>query len=91
VAVDISGGTVRRAGVALTGVGSTTVHAVEAGEALVGSALSEATIQRAAEAAAAAAKPRTDHRGSASYKRHIINTFTARVLRGIAESTEKAA
>lgn len=91
VAVDISGGTVRRAGVALTGVGSTTVHAVEAGEALVGGPLTEAAIQRAAEAAAAAAKPRTDHRGSATYKRHIINTFTARVLRGIAESTEKAA
>lgn len=91
VAVDVSGGAVRRAGIALTGVGSTTVHAFDAGEALVGSALTESSIQRAAEAAAAAAKPRTDHRGSAAYKRHIINTFTARVLRGIAESTEKAA
>ena len=91
VAVDIAGGTVRRAGIALTGVGSTTVHAVEAGESLVGGALSEAAIQRAAELAANAAKPRSDHRGSATYKRHIINTFTARVLRGIAESQEKAA
>lgn len=91
VAVDISGGTVRRAGIALTGVGSTTVHAVEAGESLVGGALTEAAIQRAAELAAGSAKPRTDHRGSAAYKRHIINTFTARVLRGIAESHEKAA
>ena len=78
-------------GIALTGVGSTTVHAVEAGESLVGGALSEAAIQRAAELAANAAKPRSDHRGSATYKRHIINTFTARVLRGIAESQEKAA
>ena len=77
VAVDIAGGTVRRAGIALTGVGSTTVHAVEAGDALVGNALTEATIQQAAELAANAAKPRGDHRGSAAYKRHIINTFTA--------------
>ena len=91
VAVDIAGGTVRRAGIALTGVGSTTVHAVDAGESLVGGALDEAAIQRAAELAANAAKPRSDHRGSATYKRHIINTFTARVLRGIAESQEKAA
>ncbi|MFZ9985172.1 MAG: FAD binding domain-containing protein [Ilumatobacteraceae bacterium] len=91
VAVEIAGGTVRRAGIALTGVGSTTVHAAEAGESLVGGALTEAAIERAAELAANVAKPRTDHRGSATYKRHIVNTFTARVLRGVAESQEKVA
>ncbi|MGA1389690.1 MAG: xanthine dehydrogenase family protein subunit M, partial [Ilumatobacteraceae bacterium] len=91
VAVEIAGGTVRRAGIALTGVGSTTVHAAEAGESLVGGALTEAAIELAAELAANVAKPRTDHRGSATYKRHIVNTFTARVLRGVAESQEKVA
>jgi carbon-monoxide dehydrogenase medium subunit len=67
------------------------VHAAEAGAALVGEPLSEATISAAAELAAAASNPRSDHRGSATYKRHIIQTFTARVLRGIADSNEKAA
>jgi carbon-monoxide dehydrogenase medium subunit len=26
------------------------------------------------------AQPRTDHRGSAAYKRHMVATFTARLL-----------
>jgi carbon-monoxide dehydrogenase medium subunit len=91
VAIEVSGGVVSKAGIALTGVGGTTVHAAEAGAALVGQPLSEATISAAAQAAAAAANPRSDHRGSATYKRHIIETFTARVLRGIADSNAKAA
>jgi carbon-monoxide dehydrogenase medium subunit len=91
VALETSGGTVTRAGIALTGVGGTTIDATEAGQALVGGALSEASITQAAALAEAAAHPRSDHRGSAAYKRHIINTFTARILRGIAASTERAA
>ncbi|MFZ9628010.1 MAG: FAD binding domain-containing protein [Ilumatobacteraceae bacterium] len=91
VALQVSGGTVTAAGIALTGVGGTTIHAAEAGQALVGSPLSAETIERAASAAAAVANPRSDHRGSATYKRHIIHTFTARVLQGIAESSQKAA
>lgn len=91
VALDMSGGTVNRAGIALTGVGGSTIDAAEASASLVGGALTAEAIARAGELAAAAAKPRTDHRGSASYKRHIVNTFTQRVLRGIADSTEKAA
>ena len=91
VALEISGGAVTKAGIALTGVGGTTVHAAEASAALVGKPLTPATIDAAAAIAAAAANPRSDHRGSATYKRHIIQTFTARVLRGIADSNEKAA
>jgi len=33
-----------------------------------------------AELAAAAARPRTDHRGSAEYKRHMVATFVERIL-----------
>ena len=91
VALEISGGAVTKAGIALTGVGGTTVHAAEASAALMGKPLTPATIDAAAAIAAAAANPRSDHRGSATYKRHIIQTFTARVLRGIADSNEKAA
>jgi len=40
---------------------------------------------------AEAADPRTDHRGSADYKRHIVKTFVIRILTGIARSEQKAA
>jgi carbon-monoxide dehydrogenase medium subunit len=80
VAVETSAGTVRRAGIALTGVGGSTISAAEAAEALVGSPLTAENIRQAAELAAQAAKPRTDHRGSAEYKRHMVATFVVRLL-----------
>ena len=91
VAVEMSGNNVSRAGIALTGVGGTTIDASDASQSLVGGSLTPEAIERAAELAAGASHPRSDHRGSASYKRHIIHTFTARVLAGIADSTERAA
>jgi carbon-monoxide dehydrogenase medium subunit len=80
VAVETSGGTVTRAGIALTGVGGSTINAAEAGQALVGQPLTRASIEQAADLAAQAARPRTDHRGSAEYKRHMVRTFVVRLL-----------
>jgi carbon-monoxide dehydrogenase medium subunit len=80
VALELSGGTVSRAGLALTGVGSSTINAVDAAQSLVGKPLSAETITGAAQLAAQAAKPRSDHRGTAAYKRHIIQTFVERIL-----------
>jgi aerobic carbon-monoxide dehydrogenase medium subunit len=80
VAVETSGGVVSRAGIALTGVGGSTINAVDAAQALVGQPLSRASIEQAAELAAQAARPRTDHRGSAEYKRHMVRTFVIRIL-----------
>jgi carbon-monoxide dehydrogenase medium subunit len=80
VAVETSGGTVTRAGIALTGVGGSTIGAADAAAALVGGPLTADRIGQAADLAAAAALPRTDHRGSAEYKRHIVRTFVARIL-----------
>jgi len=37
------------------------------------------------------AQPRTDHRGSAEYKRHIVATFVERILTRVEQSTERAA
>jgi carbon-monoxide dehydrogenase medium subunit len=91
VALELSGGSVSRAGIALTGVGSTTIDAGDAGEALVGRPLGADTITEAADRAAAAARPRTDHRGSAEFKRHVVHTFVVRILNRVAESTERAA
>jgi aerobic carbon-monoxide dehydrogenase medium subunit len=80
VAVETSGGTVTRAGIALTGVGGTTIAAAEAAQALTGQALTDRVIELAADLAAQAARPRTDHRGSAEYKRHMVRTFVIRLL-----------
>jgi carbon-monoxide dehydrogenase medium subunit len=91
IAVESSGGSIIRAGIGLTGVGGSTINAVDAAQALVGGPLTAENIARAADLAAQAAQPRTDHRGSATYKRHIVRTFVVRILNGVAESIEKAA
>jgi carbon-monoxide dehydrogenase medium subunit len=91
VALDMSGATVLRAGCALAGVGGKTIDANDAISVLNGQTLTEASIEAAAEAVAAAADPRTDHRGSSDYKRHIVKTFVIRILTGIARSEQKAA
>ena len=80
VAVETSGGTVTRAGIGLTGVGGSTIAATEAADALTGRPLTADSIGQAAELAARAAQPRTDHRGSAEYKRHMVRTFVERIL-----------
>jgi aerobic carbon-monoxide dehydrogenase medium subunit len=91
VAVETSGETVIRAGIALTGVGGSTIDASAAAEALVGGPLTAENIGRAADLAAEAARPRTDHRGSAEYKRHMVRTFVTRILGRIEPAQERAA
>ena len=80
VAIETSADTVTRAGIALTGVGGSTIGADEAAAALTGLPLTAETISAAADLAAQAARPRTDHRGSAEYKRHMVRTFVERIL-----------
>ena len=80
VAIETSGDTVTRAGIGLTGVGGATINATEAAAALTGKPLTAESIGQAAELAAAASRPRTDHRGSAEYKRHMVATFVERIL-----------
>jgi aerobic carbon-monoxide dehydrogenase medium subunit len=91
VAVETSGDSVVRAGIALTGVGGSTIAATEAGAALVGSPLTAASIARAADLAAQVSRPRTDHRGSAEYKRHMVATFVERILSRSDGTVERAA
>lgn len=80
VALETSGSTVVRAGIALTGVGANNIKATAAEEILVGNAVEPDVVEEAARLAAEAAQPRTDHRGSADYKRHVIRTFVTRAL-----------
>jgi carbon-monoxide dehydrogenase medium subunit len=91
VAVEVAATKITRAGIALTGVGGATIEAVDAAQALVGEPLTADRIEHAGELAAQAAQPRTDHRGSAAFKRHIVRTFVVRLLDRVVDSTEMAA
>jgi carbon-monoxide dehydrogenase medium subunit len=91
VALETAGENVIRAGIALTGVGGSTIEATDAAAALVGTPLSAETIEQAAGLAAGAARPRSDHRGSAEFKRHIVRTFVERILTRADSAMERAA
>jgi carbon-monoxide dehydrogenase medium subunit len=91
VAVELTGEVVTRAGIALTGVGGATISATQAAEALAGQPLSAERIEQAAALAAEAAQPKTDHRGSAEYKRHMVHTFVARILGHVEPAAQQAA
>ena len=80
VAVETADSVVTRAGIPLTGVGGSTIAATEAGAALTGRPITAESIGEAAQLAAAASRPRTDHCGSAEYKRHMVATFVERIL-----------
>jgi len=91
VALDLAGDRVVRAGIALTGVGSRTIDARAAADSLQGQVLTADAIARAADLAAEAAQPNSDHRGSAAYKRHVIHTFVTRILTRITTTETQAA
>ncbi len=87
VQVEIDGGAIRRAGIGLTGVGSKNIQAAEAEQALAGAEPNEEAYANAGRLAAAAADPVADVRGSAEYKRHIVEVY---VRRGLARAVETA-
>lgn len=91
VSAEMSGDTVSRAGIGLTGVGPATINASEAASALVGTTLDADAVDAAAQLAAEAAQPRSDHRGSADYKRHVVATFVRRIGAQIQRSQQEAA
>jgi aerobic carbon-monoxide dehydrogenase medium subunit len=91
VALETDGAQVIRAGIALTGVGGSTIEATAAEEVLTGRPLTADTIAEAGRLAAEAAQPKSDHRGSATYKRHIVNMFVTRLLSRIDWTQERAA
>jgi carbon-monoxide dehydrogenase medium subunit len=86
VALEMDASTVRQAGIALTGVGG---DAGPAALALTGRPLTAETIGEAADSAAGAARPRTDHRGSAEYKRHMVRVFVTRILDAAARDAQQ--
>ena len=91
ISLEMSGDRVNKAGIGLTGVGAATINASDAAAALVGSTLDADAVDAAARLASGAAQPRSDHRGSATYKRHVIETFVRRILAQIQRSEQKVA
>ena len=81
VHLEMEGGRVGKAGIGLTAVGPTNLKATEAEQALVGRELDDEAIREAAELAARVAEPKSDLRGSAEYKRHLVRVFTEEGLR----------
>jgi len=76
--------------IGLASVGPTPIFAREAGTLLAGKPINEDSIQLAADAAQAVAKPITDMRGTIEQRRHLVKVLTARALRGAVERAKGA-
>jgi carbon-monoxide dehydrogenase medium subunit len=88
--VTIEDGKFTSARVSLASVAPTPLLVEEAGEALVGQAVSEGAIQKAADLAKAAAKPISDMRGTADYRKHLCDVLTRRALTTAVERAQGA-
>lgn len=87
VQVEVGGGKISKAGIAMTAVGATNIKATAAEKALAGKEPTDQVIAEAARLAAAAAEPKSDVRGSAEFKKDIVRVF---VQRGLKQSVARA-
>lgn len=83
--IHFDGKTVQSASLTLGAVAPTVCHAVEAEEFLAGKEISAALVQEAARLAAQTARPISDVRGSADYRREMTEVMTRRLLEKIAD------
>ena len=80
VAVTLAGDRCTAARVALGAVAPTPLLVADAGAALVDGTLNDGLIEKAAAAARAAAKPISDMRGDAEYRKHLAGVLVKRAL-----------
>ena len=77
----LSNGVCSKARIALAAVAPVPLRARAAEQALEGKPVTDEAIERAAELAVGVAKPISDQRGSADYRRHLVRVLTRRTLR----------
>ena len=87
VIVVMEGGACRDAGVALTNIADVPLLADAAGQALIGTSIDGAAIEKAAEAAVAITDPASDLRGPAEFRKHVAGVM---VRRAIGRARERA-
>ena len=85
--LELSNGSIGKAGIALTSVGLTNIKATAAEASLAGATPGDAAFAEAGRLAAEASSPVADVRGSAEYKRHMVDVY---VRRGLASAFEMA-
>jgi aerobic carbon-monoxide dehydrogenase medium subunit len=91
-AVWIEGGRIVDAGIALSAVGPTTIHADRAAGALRGNSPREELFAEAGRMAAEDCMPFADGRGPVDYKRHLAGVLTKRALgRAVARALKQEA
>ena len=70
----------KKARIALAAVAPVPLRATDAERALEGQPVTPDRIDQAAELAVGAARPISDQRGSADFRRHLVRTLTRRTL-----------
>ncbi len=80
-ALEIEGGTIAAAGVALSALAPTTIEITRAEELLRGARPSEELFEQAGGIASEDCAPMADGRGPVDYKRHLAGVLTKRALR----------
>jgi len=83
VTLDSSKSSVVEARIVLGSVAPTPIRAIQAEEVLKGQSINEEIIKKAAEAAMSAAKPISDVRSSAAYRREMVKVLVERALRQV--------
>ena len=90
VAVWLENGAFRSARIALSAVAPTPLYVREAGEWLAGKPVNGESVNKAAEMAKEAARPITDMRGTAEFRRHLCAVLTRRALEAAIQRAKEA-
>jgi carbon-monoxide dehydrogenase medium subunit len=90
LSLDVRGGSIRSAAIALGAVAPTIIRADEAQRYLVGKQPTDEVLEEAARLTMKACKPIDDIRGSAAYRSEMVRVCTLRGLKAVRDGQEQA-